>query len=196
MEERGEITSPPSYKVIVIGDSSVGKTSIAIRICQKTFVSKMAPTIAVSHWKTNVVVDDIDVELKIWDTAGQEEFSSLVPLYTRGSQACLYVANCLDEASICHIPLWIESVRSISSDPFPFIVLNKIDLTEDLSSLIISVREKFNNTSIPLYFVSAMTGDGVEELFREVAMQIHHNFCESHEFSPLRTEEEKSSCCI
>lgn len=160
-----------SFKLIVLGDSGVGKTSLVIKQCQETFSYQRAPTIGTTHIKTVIQFDDYDVELKIWDTAGQEQFAALVPMYARGAQVCIFVASLVDPASIKHIENWHERLNTAGENP-PFIVaINKIDIPTDASTTIDQVREEYSEKYPNMYFVSARTGDCVHELFAGAAQE-------------------------
>lgn len=160
-----------SFKVIVLGDSGVGKTSLVIKQCQETFSFQRAPTIGTNHIKTVIEIDDYDVELKIWDTAGQEQFAALVPMYARGAQVCIFVASLIDPASIKHIENWHERLNTAGENP-PFIVaINKTDMASDATVSIDQVREEYSEKYPNMYFVSARTGDCVHELFAGAAQE-------------------------
>jgi small GTP-binding protein len=160
MEER--------YKVILLGDAGVGKTSIARRRLENMFEFKMVSTIGAAHIRFKVRVNDVDVGLMLWDTAGQEQFASLVPVYARGAQVCVIVGSIVNPDSIGHIFLWRDRLNEAGENPPIVIAINKMDLLEGAPMTIEGLKERFAEFKY-LCFVSARTGDGIEQLFVEVA---------------------------
>ena len=160
-----------SFKVIVLGDSGVGKTSLVIRQTRGQFSFVMAPTIGTSHMKTVLPIDDYDVELKIWDTAGQEQFATLVPMYARGANVCILVASYFDPTSLKNLEVWQERLKEANENP-PFVVaINKTDMVDGAPMTIDQIREEYGEKYPNLFFVSAKTGDSVNELFACAAQE-------------------------
>jgi small GTP-binding protein len=156
------------FKVILLGDTGVGKTSIARRQAQGTFDIKMTPTIGASHLRASMTIGKRDVDLMLWDTAGQEEFASLVPMYARSAHVCVIVSSIVNPDSCDHVGVWRDRLYSMGEQPPIVIAINKMDLLDEAPMTVEDVKAKF--TEFPfLYFVSAKTGDCVEHLFTEVA---------------------------
>ena len=166
------MTSADSYKVIVLGDSGVGKTSLANRECYNTFSSQLPQTIGTAHLKTAVPVGDTLVELKIWDTAGQEQFASLVSMYARGAHVCILVAAFGDDKSFEDLDVWRERLLTSGEDPPIIVAVNKCD-TMGPPDRDDKVRETYGERYPDLFFVSAKTGEGVRELFTAAAQSAH-----------------------
>jgi small GTP-binding protein len=188
--------SNTKFKVILLGDASVGKTSIAVRHCTGIFEFKMISTVGVSHLTSTVTVQDREVKLMLWDTAGQEQFSALVPMYARGAQVCIIVASVLDLTSIDHIELWEERLHESGESPPVIVAINKIDMLDGAPTNIDSIREKLGDRYPALFFVSARTGDSIYELFYEVALTVLRS-----EVGPVIApkislkDEEPAGCC-
>jgi small GTP-binding protein len=160
--------SSAKFKVILLGDTGVGKTSIARRQSQDAFDFKMTPTVGASHLRATVMLDDQPVDLLLWDTAGQEQFVSLVPMYARGANVCIIVGSIMNPDSCDHIPLWRERLFDAGERPPIITAINKIDLLDGAPLTIEALKAKL--TSFPsLYFVLARTGDAIASLFTEVA---------------------------
>jgi len=122
-------------KVIMLGDSNVGKTSIANRYVNNTFNREYKATIGADIFQKSLWIEETEVFLQIWDTAGQERFQSLGAGYFRGADACILVYDVTNQRSFESISAWCsEFVRHASLEDvekFPFFVLgNKSDLTE------------------------------------------------------------------
>jgi small GTP-binding protein len=106
--------------------------------------------------------------LEIWDTAGQEQYLSLVPMYLRGASVAIMICAANDPESIPGMDRWFEQIKN--SDPtLPVVVgINKSDLVEDLTSLdsiYTNLSSRFSN----VFFCSAQRGDGIEEMFSAAA---------------------------
>jgi small GTP-binding protein len=169
MHRRGESLSTPR-KVVLLGNSGVGKTSLARRLPNGAFDSSMNPKIGPTNSTSSIEVDGREVKITLWDTAGREKYRSIVPLYIRGVRSAIIVASVDSPDSFYSIRDWIELLNSCQEDPVQAILaINKTDLKDPLSSDIsplISSNKKFFASC---FFVSALNGDNCEHLFREVA---------------------------
>jgi small GTP-binding protein len=160
--------SQSKFKVILLGDTGVGKTSIARRQSQNTFDFKMTPTVGASHLRASVHIDEQNVDLLLWDTAGQEQFVSLVPMYARGANICIIVGSIVNPESCDHIPLWRDRLFDAGEHPPVVVAINKMDLLEGAPLTIESVKTNLAGFQ-DVYFVSARTGIGIKSLFAEIA---------------------------
>jgi small GTP-binding protein len=183
------------FKVIVVGDISVGKTSIVRRQAFNSFEFKMESTVGIDHLTTTLHVQDQTVKLLLWDTAGQEQYKSLVPIYSRGAHVCIIVASIVDPESVGHIELWQEKVREENPDVPIIVAINKTDMQEGAPMTMDSIREKCQPQFTDLFFVSARTGDLVPQLFQQVARAALHGpgWCENEE--PIPVKSSAQNCC-
>ncbi|MFX1256451.1 MAG: GTP-binding protein [Promethearchaeota archaeon] len=159
------------FKSIVVGDGGVGKTALTLRFSKGFFTEDYKMTIGVDfHVKTiNIDTENegpLKVKLQIWDTGGQERFSSIRPMYYRGSLGALLIFDLTSYESFEHLPQWIEEVRANIKDDVPLLLVgNKSDLVDERALSIEEINDftrKFN-----LYYMetSAKTGDGVGDCF-------------------------------
>jgi small GTP-binding protein len=156
------------FKVPLVGDTSVGKTSIVGRYTSASFAGNTSPTVGVSTANLSLTVRNEKVELSVWDTAGQEKFRSLVPLYTRQAALIVLVFDISSRASFDGAEAWLDKVRNEMGVRCPiFLCANKIDLAPIVSREIITEWGKDHECQV--FFTSAVTGDGVSELFQEIA---------------------------
>ncbi|MBY8980558.1 MAG: GTP-binding protein [Candidatus Lokiarchaeota archaeon] len=162
------------FKSIVVGDGGVGKTALTLRFSKGFFTEDYKMTIGVDFHVKTISIDTfegpIKCKLQLWDTGGQERFSSIRPMYYRGSLGTILVFDLTNSASFEHLPQWIEEVRAnIKADIPVLLVGNKSDLTNIRA---VSVEEINNFTrDFNLYYMetSAKTGDGVGDCFQILA---------------------------
>ena len=159
------------FKSIVVGDGGVGKTALTLRFSKGFFTEDYKMTIGVDfHVKTIKIETEeegtILVKLQIWDTGGQERFSSIRPMYYRGSLGALLIFDLTSYESFEHLPQWIEEVRANVKTEVPLLLLgNKSDLI-DLRAVSIDEINDFTK-KFNLYYMetSAKTGLGVGDCF-------------------------------
>jgi small GTP-binding protein len=158
------------FKVILIGDASVGKTSIARRQANGVFDFKMMSTVGVDHLVSTIEIDGRPIRLMLWDTAGQEQFASLVPMYVRGAHACVIVASVVDPDSCAHMEEWLRLLQKSGENPPVIVAINKTDLLDGAPITTEEIRAKYGGTFPTMFFVSARTGDSILPLFQQVGM--------------------------
>jgi small GTP-binding protein len=162
------------FKSIVVGDGGVGKTALTLRFSKDFFSEDYKMTIGVDFHVKTLTIDTnegpIRSKLQIWDTGGQERFSSIRPMYYRGSLGALLIFDLTNYESFEHLPQWIEEVRANVKNDIPLLLLgNKSDLIDQRSVSNEEINDftgKFN-----LYYMetSAKTGDGVGDCFHILA---------------------------
>ncbi|XP_038656589.1 ras-related protein Rab-23 isoform X2 [Scyliorhinus canicula] len=120
-----------AIKVVVVGNGAVGKSSMIQRYCKGIFTKDYKKTIGVDFLERQIQVNDEDVRLMLWDTAGQEEFDAITKAYYRGAQACVLVFSTTDRESFEAIPSWKEKVEAEVGNIPTVLVQNKIDLLDE-----------------------------------------------------------------
>jgi len=162
-------------KIIILGDSGVGKTSLMYQYVNKKFSNQYKATIGADFLTKEVMVDDKLVTLQIWDTAGQERFQSLGVAFYRGADACVLVFDVNVAKTFENLNSWREEflIQAGPRDPdnFPFIVLgNKIDLE---NSRVVSAKKAQawcqSKGNIPYFETSAKEAINVEQAFQTIA---------------------------
>ena len=163
------------FKVIAVGDGSVGKTSITIRFCEGKFSQEYLMTIGANFGVKQQTIsfgeEAKDIKLQIWDTGGQERFSPIRELYYKGALGALVVFDVTNRESFDHIPNWYSEIRkNISNIPITLIG-NKIDLPNRSVTLEEGVTLARKMAS-PYRETSARTGERVYEVFAELSYRI------------------------
>ena len=156
----------PKYKLIFLGDQSVGKSCIMNRFMNDTFTEEYQATIGLDFQSKNVQIDNQDIHLLLYDTAGQEKFRSLIPMYTRDANIILLVYDITSKDSFLHIPEWLKDLTNIKMDEVIFaLVGNKNDLGDNRAVSIEEGQKFAQEHDFIFQETSAKTGDGFSELF-------------------------------
>lgn len=158
-------------KVCVVGNSYVGKTSIIDRTIHSTFQEKYQATIPVAFQSYPYTCQDhTEIEFQIWDTAGQEDYHSLVPLYYNNSDVILIVYDVTSSTSFQEIDRWMEQISHRVDDSLIILVGNKIDLQNERQVEFSRAQDYANQNNFTKYFeVSAKTGEGIDGLWSYLA---------------------------
>ena len=156
----------PKYKLIFLGDQNVGKSCILNRFINDTFKEDYQATIGLDFQSKNVQIDNQDIHLLLYDTAGQEKFRSLIPMYTRDANIVLLVYDTTSKDTFMHLSDWLNDLTNLKKEEVIFaLVGNKIDIT-DKREVTPEEGEKFAEEQRFIFQeVSAKTGEGFSDLF-------------------------------
>ena len=156
----------PKYKLIFLGDQSVGKSCILNRFMNDTFIEEYQATIGLDFQSKNVQIDNQDIHLLLYDTAGQEKFRALIPMYTRDANIILLVYDVTSKDSFLHLSDWLRDLTNVKKEEVIFAVVgNKIDL-DDRREVNSEEGENYAKENEFIFAeVSAKTGDGFSDLF-------------------------------
>lgn len=163
-------------KVIILGDSGVGKTSLMNQYVNRKFSNQYKATIGADFLTKEVMVDDRMVTMQIWDTAGQERFQSLGVAFYRGADCCVLVYDVTTPSTFKTLDSWRDEflIQASPRDPesFPFVVIgNKIDLENRVVSVKRAQGWCHSKNEIPYFECSAKDNINVEQAFQTVAKQ-------------------------
>ena len=154
------------YKLIVIGDENVGKTSIINRFKSNQFTGDYEPTVGLDFQSIPLLIDNQNVTLLLYDTAGQEKFRSLIPLYTKEANIILLIYDTTNSESFSNIEKWYDCLSNINKEEAIFVLVgNKIDLVEQRKITEEEGKLYADGHNYMFQEVSALTGDGIQELF-------------------------------
>ena len=158
----------PHYKLIFLGDQCVGKSSILNRFYQDKFEPDYQATIGLDFHSKNTEINGESIRLLLYDTAGQEKFKSLIPMYIRDANIILVVYDISLKESFTHTEHWVNETKDLKREDAIFVLIgNKIDL-EDKRAVTTKEAEDFaNEKGFIFHEVSAKTGEGIEELFSQ-----------------------------
>ena len=194
---KNSFSAETSHKIILLGDSNVGKTSLANRWLCNSYESSTRPTIGATNTLKTIEIDSQPVNISLWDTAGQEQYRAIAPLYVRKAKVAIIVTSACVEASFDSIQFWKNTLSNTGSDEIKIILaVNKIDLIDSDDRKLVDLIEKYKEGFDELLLVSAKTGENVENLFLTAAkMAISININQEKQPIPVFSDENKKSCC-
>lgn len=159
-------------KIVFLGDSSVGKSSLSNRFVRGDFTEFQEPTIGAAYLTKDIVVDDKIIRLEMWDTAGQERYKSLAPMYYRGAQGALILYDVTCEDSFNGAKSWIKELKKHNPTCYLLLVGNKCDLDNYRKISNDEVEDFCSSNSIEHILVSAKSNINVEETFEKLGRNI------------------------
>lgn len=161
------------YKVLIIGDSAVGKSSLLLQFSDQTFSDNYVSTIGVDFKIRTLDVGGKQVKLQIWDTAGQERFQSITANYYHGSHAIALVYDVTDRKTFDNLRKWISDVdRLANKQVCRLIVGNKTDLSDKRVVRRDEGQALADSLGIPFIETSAKTASNVQEMFIKMCNEI------------------------
>ena len=166
VNESGSASQIENYKIVIIGDQHVGKTSILSKYKYEAVEEDYAPTVGIDFLTKNVFLEDKTIRLIMWDTAGQERFKSLIPSYLKNANSIILTFDITSKNSFNSLTKWLEDIKNHVQEGV-FIVLcgNKIDLNNN-RQVNIEEAEKFAKDNDLVYVeTSAISGEGIKRLF-------------------------------
>ena len=191
-----------NYKLVILGDTAVGKSCVASRFVQDEFYEFQEPTIGAAFLTKKLDLDDKIIKFEIWDTAGQERYRSLAPMYYRGACAAIIVYDITCTQSFIGAKTWItELMHKADNNCIIALAGNKTDLELHRTVNKNDVEEYIKGTNIFHIEISAKTGDNIQNLFEKIAIK----FPEVIESDPIYNLDEpnniyfhkhrRESCC-
>ena len=187
------------YKILLLGDWSVGKTCFLMRYTENTFTEIHLSTIGIDYKLKNLTLDNGDViKVQIWDTAGQERYKSITKSYIKGANGLILMYDVTNPKSFEGIQNWVKQIKDQApSKMCVSLVANKIDSEE--RKVTTEEGEKLSKAiDYPFYEVSAKEGVNVNECFDNLIKQIHLKYDKSNQNDSNKLSKEKkvkNGCC-
>jgi len=184
-------------KLVMLGDTTVGKTSTVMRFVRNEWTEHRPPTIGASFLTQTVTLHDCVVKFELWDTAGQEKYRSLAPLYYRAAQAALVIYDITNRESFQNAQNWITEITQVEgSDVVIALAGNKIDLVAKREVAKEEGIELANRLGLVFMELSAKTGENVFEIFTKVAQNIPKTTVETKNLHlNFEQYQSKKGCC-
>jgi small GTP-binding protein len=161
------------FKLVLLGESAVGKSSLVLRFVKGQFLDYQESTIGAAFLTQTVCLNDTTVKFEIWDTAGQERYHSLAPMYYRGAQAAIVVYDITSYDSFDRAKKWVKELQR-QGNPNIVIALagNKVDLASKRTVEIEESQAYAEENGILFMETSAKTAANVNELFVAIAKKL------------------------
>lgn len=157
------------FKVVLLGEGCVGKTSIVLRYCQNIFNTAHITTLQATFLSHKLNVNGTRVELNIWDTAGQERYHALGPIYYRNSNGAILVFDITDEDSFNRVKNWVKELQIMLGNDVPLVIVgNKMDMEKDRKVEDVEAAEYAKTVGAMYMKASAKQNKGIEEIFLEL----------------------------
>lgn len=193
------------FKLILIGDSGVGKTSVLSRYLDEDIQENHISTIGVDFKIKTIVHNGETVKLLLWDTAGQEKFSAITKSYYRGSHGIIIIFDVTHKDSFTSIDKWMKKVKENASEDVEFIIIgNKCDLTDEIVIKRENVYEFLDSNKIDrskYYETSAKENICIADAFNKLTSILVDNFGKKGEVGlkdkifPSDIARKKGGCC-
>jgi len=162
-----------NFKVVLLGEGCVGKTSLMLRYVQDQFNDKHLSTVQASFLSKNLTVDGVRVKLAIWDTAGQERFHALGPIYYRDANGAILVYDITDRDSFDRVQNWVKELRKMLGENIVLVIVgNKQDLERQRKVTKEEAEAYASSVGAEHFFTSAKMSRGVKELFLELTKKL------------------------
>ena len=154
------------FKILLLGDSDVGKSSLILRYTDETFNSKLVNSIGVDFKMKKREIDGKIIKVQIWDTAGHERFRTITYSYYRGANAIIIVFDLSDKKSFISITEWLKQIeKHANENVFKFLVGNKSDLVDKRQITYEEAKQYADEHDLPYIETSAKEGININELF-------------------------------
>ncbi|KAI1336614.1 ras family-domain-containing protein [Xylariaceae sp. FL0016] len=161
------------FKLVFLGEQSVGKTSLITRFMYDSFDNMYQATIGIDFLSKTMYLEDRTVRLQLWDTAGQERFRSLIPSYIRDSSVAVVVYDISNKKSFENTKKWIDDVRAErGNDVIIVLVGNKTDLNDKREVTTQMGEEEAKKNNLMFVETSAKIGHNVKNLFKKIAQAL------------------------
>ncbi|KAL7313054.1 GTP-binding protein [Mucor circinelloides] len=178
-------------KLLLIGDSGVGKSCLLLRFSDDSFTPSFITTIGIDFKIRTIELDGKRIKLQIWDTAGQERFRTITTAYYRGAMGILLVYDTTDERSFANVRNWFSNIEQHASEGVNKILIgNKCDMEDKRVITKDQGQNLANELGIRFMETSAKANIGVEEAFFDLARDIKKRLIDTQQAQQSRQREE------
>ncbi|XP_042515966.1 ras-related protein Rab-21-like isoform X1 [Macadamia integrifolia] len=162
-----------SFKLVLLGDGRVGKTSLVVRYVNNAFSEKQEATVQASYLTKRLVIEGVPITLAIWDTAGQERFHALGPIYYRDADAALLVYDITDDETFIRVKNWVKELQQMApKNIIMAIAANKSDLVRSKKFELQEAESYAASIGAKIFVTSAKLGSGIDEVFLDIATRV------------------------
>ena len=189
---------PPLYKILLLGDSTVGKTCFLLRYTDDTFLDLHMATIGLDYRLKTMILDDHRiVKVQLWDTAGQDKFRAITRNYYKGARGIILIYDITNIKSYENIKKWINEIKEEISENVTIVLIgNKIDNEKERKISKEQGVKLANDYNVSFFETSAKTGEGINESVFYLVQKILENDPEvKKRGKSLKFKNKKKKCC-
>jgi len=193
-----EESEPPLYKILLLGDSTVGKTCFLLRYMDDSFLDLHMATIGLDYrLKTMILEDQKIVKVQLWDTAGQDKFRAITRNYYKGASGIILLFDVTNIKSFENIKKWINEIKEEISEKVSIILIgNKIDNANERKISKEQGEKLASEIGVKFFETSAKTGEGINECVFYLVKKIFENDPEvKNKGRNLKHKSNKRRCC-
>ncbi|MHA1696101.1 MAG: Rab family GTPase [Candidatus Helarchaeota archaeon] len=160
------------FKIVIIGEAAVGKTSLVKKFCEGSFLEGYKTTIGSDFYVKNFSIGDTNISLSLWDLAGEHRFKSVLPTFCKGSNGAVICFDLTRRKTYIRLTEWIEFLWEITGLIPSVLVGNKADLADLRVVETDEAKEYAKQCGMDYFESSAKSGEGVEDIFKALAKKI------------------------
>ena len=195
-----DASEPPLYKILLLGDSTVGKTCFLLRYVDDSFLDLHMATIGLDYrLKTLILEEQKIVKIQLWDTAGQDKFRAITRNYYKGASGIILIFDVTNIKSYENIKKWINEIKEEISEKVSIVLIgNKIDNVQERKISKEQGEKLANEIGIKFFETSAKTGEGINESVFFLVKKIFENDPEvknKYQGRNLRIKNKNRKCC-
>ena len=191
------------YKVLLLGDSTVGKTCFLLRYCDKSFQDAHLSTIGLDYrLRTMTLKNNKTIKLQIWDTDGQDRFRAITKNYYKGANGIILIYDVTNSQTFENVKNWITQIKEeASKNVVIYLAANKIDVADDLKVITPEEGQKMaDEYHMPFFETSAKEGININEIFEDIVEKVDEVFSKlevpkTGQNKLYDGKEKKKSCC-
>ena len=189
------------FKILLLGDSEVGKSCFLMRYSDNVFVENYITTIGLDYKLKSVKLDSgKTIKVQLWDTAGQDKYRTIAKNYFKGSHGILLLYDVTKQSSFQNIRDWIQDIREeVSQKAIIFLIGNKIDLVDKRKISKEKGLELAEEYKLPFFEASAKSGENVDEVFKALYKKISEVYGDMEKergAKLIKKQKNKGKCCF
>ena len=196
------------FKVVIVGDSSVGKTNLVKRFMNNTFIKDSKATVGVEFMSKTFIINKKVFKVELWDTAGQERYKAITAAYYKGAKGAMIVYDVTSKSTFDNVDKWCNELRMKGSSNINIIMIgNKTDLKDNIVINSDESQEKGKFLQIPVMETSAFDSTNVKEAFYLLIQEMYLSFINKDKNNAksdnikegvsldVQKDENKKGCC-
>ena len=188
------------YKILIVGDSGVGKSNLMLRYVSDQFIMEMNPTIGVEFGIKYVNINDIVIKAQIWDTAGQERFRAIIKSYYRSTNCIILVYDITKRETFDNLDKWLIEIKSVNEDNIPIMLIGNMCDLSHLRQIPTNIGKKFADDNNMLFLeTSVLHNINVNLAFETIITAVYNRMLPKKNnvetISSFKKEEAKNTCC-